>query len=452
MRPRFLLLLLLAGCGSSQELEYDLEPIVLARAPVQVGGPDLGGLWATVATPSGLEPLLVDTSFPYNSLAQGSCPGTQGWSYTGQISVHGTNSGNPLRAVFANLGLFDICPGASGSPSLQPFGVVGGSLLANFAAGLVFPRAVDDASDPPQLTLWPGFPGSDDDLAEDGYAVLHFNLRGSFSVAQGDGEASITLPNSRVVLSACAAANPFATTDPRQVCATGQTNVLASGQDLMLAVGTGEGPLVLSQAAWSRIAAGLGLAADAGTPGDLYTPYSAAPTQANFVSLPSLALLQGITDSSWLGPCADLARARRVEWVLANQAQTNPADRANQSCFEPCDVSSGESVATHAYLELDGALVTAVVPDTSDLILSLNADVAAQPHVDGLIGAATLAGTGIWIDYAAQPQGRVVAGCLAGETRATCFAAGSCQNLAQGQQAFCFGQSWQRSAPLCNTP
>lgn len=444
MRRLACLLLALSACGSDQSFEHDLEPIVLARAPVQVGGPSLGGLLAMVGTPNGLAPLLIDTGFPYSSLASAGCPGPPGWAYSGRIELHGVDAGNPLRAVFDNVGLFDICPGASGDPSAQTFGVLGGALLANFATGLVFPRAEADA---PTMTLWSGFPGSDDQLAEDGYAVLHFSLRGSYSVAQNDGEASLSLPNSRVVLAACAGATPFHTTDPRQTCAPGETRVRASGQDLMLALGTGEGPLVLSQSAWNRIAGDLGLPADAGTPGPLYTPYSAQPTAASFVSLPTLALLQGVTDTSWLGPCAELARAHRIEWVLANQD--------SGACFERCDAGGGNPASTRAYLELGApaGLVAAVVPDTSDLVLSLNADVAAQPHVDGIVGAATLLGVGLRIDYAAQPGGRVVASCLDGETRDTCFAAPVCPSLSQDQSRHrCFGQLWQRTAPACTSP
>jgi hypothetical protein len=49
--------------------------------------------------------------------------------------------------------------------------------------------------------------------------------------------------------------------------------------------------------------------ADAGTAGDLYTPFATAATPDRFVDLPRLAIFQGTTDRSWLGACAELARA-----------------------------------------------------------------------------------------------------------------------------------------------
>jgi hypothetical protein len=339
-RGWLVLSLVLIGCGADQSLEHDLFPISLARAPVQPGGPKLGGLLAQVDTPTGLGSLLVDTAFPYNSLARGGCPAAPGWTYAGRMQIHdGYSPSAPLRADFDNIGLFDRCPGPSGDPAIQPVGVLAGPLLANFSTEIVLPAQEGPAT----LTLWPGFPGSDDQLAENGQVVLRFEPRNSFTAAQSGGEATLTLPNARVVLAACAAPQAFARTDPASTCKRGETSARASGADLMLAVGTGEGPTILTQSAWARVAGALGVAADAGTPGSLYTPFNVAPEpNALFVSVPRLALLQGVTDSSWLGPCAELARARRIEWTLANQA--------NGSCFQPCDVSDDHAITTRGYV------------------------------------------------------------------------------------------------------
>jgi hypothetical protein len=363
-----------------------------------------------------------------------------GWTYTGSMDVRdGWNPAAPLRASFSNVGLFDICPGFVGDSATQPAGVLGGPLLANFSVGLALPR---DAAQPALMTLWPSFPGTDDQLAVDGLAALHFNPRGSASAGQVGGEASLTLPNSRVVLAACAAPRPFATTEAQETCAHGEVALKASGQDLMLAVGTGEGPLILSDLAWGRVAAQLGVAADAGTAGELYTPFATSATPALYVDVPRLALLQGTTDSSWLGACTELARARRIEWVLANQD--------SGACFQPCDASGGSSVSTRAYLELGGSLRVAVVSDTSEVIRSLNADVPSQVQVDGIVGAGTLAGTRLRLDYLSQPTGRVLAACEAGATRETCWTAPSCPPLsANGQTLTCFAQTVPVSAQVC---
>ena len=444
MRFRNLLpLLLFAACGSDQVLTYDLEPIEVLRAPTQPGGPALGGLWAKVTTPNGIAPLLVDSAYPLNSLAQGGCPATPGWTYTGDIELRAGNATAPVRAWFRHVGLFDICPGSTGDAANQAVGVIGGPLLTSFAVGLNLPRSPDTAA---TMTLWSGFPGSDDQLVQNGYAPLHFVARGGASIAQGSGEASVTLPSARIVLSACAAPRAFSTSEPVETCLAGEVATRASGQDLMLALGTGEGPLILSQSAWNRIAAQLGMASDAGTAGDLYTPFSTASTPTHFLTLPRLAIFQGTSDSNWNGACIELARARRIEWALANQA--------SGACFQKCDVSSGKAVDSRSYIELGPALDLAVVSDSSDLLRSLNVDSPPNPQVDGIIGAATLAGTRLRLDYPAQPEGRVIADCEPDpkSTREQCWTAPSCQAgwPANAKGHSCFGQPqplWPRVCP-----
>jgi len=440
MRRSSLLLLVLAGCSSEQVLEHDLEPIALARAPVEPGGATSGGLLAQVSTVAGLEPLLVDSGFPLDSLARNGCasPVAPGWTYSGTLDVRdGVATGAPVRASFRNVGLFDLCPGPSGDATIQAAGVLGGPLLANFIVGLELPR---DATSPASMTLWPSLPGSDDQLAEAGFAILHFDHRGSVSIAQGTGEASLTLPSTRVAVAACAAPRAFATTEAQETCARGEVALKASGQELMLAVGTGEGPLILSESAWQRVAAQLGVAAAAGTAGDLYTPFSTSATAARWVDLPRLALFQGTTDSTWLGACTELARARRIEWALANQA--------SGVCFQPCDASGSSAVATRPYLELGGSLRVAVVSDSSDLIRSINADVPPWPEIDGIVGAGTLAGTSLRLDYLGTPTGRVIAVCEADSTRDRCWAAPSCAGAsAKGQN--CFGLTAAGDTTIC---
>ena len=73
MRRRLFILLLLAACGSDQVFEHDLEPIQLSRAPIEPGGAMMGGLLAAVSTVAGIEPLLVDTAFPIDSLGRAGC-------------------------------------------------------------------------------------------------------------------------------------------------------------------------------------------------------------------------------------------------------------------------------------------------------------------------------------------------------------------------------------------
>jgi hypothetical protein len=434
-------MLLLDSCGEDQSLTYDLESIQLARAPVTPGSAATGGLLANVSTSAGIQPLLVDSTYPLNSLAPGGCVGggTPGWTYTGNMDLRDGSAAAPVRASFDHVGLFDICPGPTGDAATQPAGVMGGPLLSSFAVGFVLPRGTDQ---PATMTLWPGFPGSDERLAQDGFVSLRFNLRGGGTAGQGSGEASLTLPDTRIVLAACAVPRAFSTTEPRETCAHGEVALRASGQDLTLAVGTGEGPLILSQSAWQRIAAIMGMANDAGTAGDLYTPFSTAPTPAHFLTVPRLAVFQdGTTDSNWLGPCTELARARRVEWALANQAAG--------ACFQPCDASGGRAVTTHAYLELGGAIDLAVISETSEIIRSINVDSPPNPQVDGIIGAGTLAGTRVRLDYTSKPQRRVIAACEDGSERDQCWTAPSCPGLSANGKTLCFGQTVPTWPPAC---
>ena len=443
MRRYPFFLLLLASCGSDQSLVYDLEPIQLSRAPLTPGGQATGGLLAKIATSAGIQPLLVDSAYPINSLAPSGCVGggTPGWTYTGNMDLRDGSAAAVVRASFRNVGLFDLCPGLTGDAATQPAGVLGGPLLANFSVGFVLPRGA--SADPPTtMTLWPAFPGSDALLAQNGFVSVHFNLRGAASAAQGYGEASLSLPNSRIVLAACAAPRVFATTEALETCARGEVALKASGHDLMLAIGTGEGPLILSQSAWQHVAAQLGIASDAGNAGDLYTPFSTTPTPAHFLTVPRLAVFQGTTDSGWSGPCAELARARRVEWVLANQAAG--------ACFQPCDANGSQAVTTHPYFELGGPLDLAVISETSDLMRSLNVDTPPNPQIDGMIGAGTLAGTRLRLDYPAHPQGRVIVACEDGSTRDQCWTAPSCPGWpANTQNHTCFGQEPHAWAPVC---
>ena len=199
MRRYPIFILLLASCGSDQWFAYDLEPIELARAPIAPGGATLGGLLANVATSAGIQPLLVDSAYPINSFAPAGCAGggTPGWTYTGNFDLRDGSTAAVVRASFDNIGLFDLCPGPTGDATTQPAGVMGGSLLANFSVGFVFPRS---ASLLATMTLWPSFPGSDDRLGQNGFVSLDFNLRGGATAGQGTGEASLSLPNSRIVL------------------------------------------------------------------------------------------------------------------------------------------------------------------------------------------------------------------------------------------------------------
>jgi hypothetical protein len=349
-----------------------------------------------------------------------------------------SNTGAPLRAGFRGVTLFDLCAGAVGDANTQVAGVLGGDILRNFSVAFALPRV---PAKPATMTIYSNLPASDSDLAANGYAVMRFGLRGSTAAATASGNGLPGLPSSRVMMRVCANPPAFSPGGPAQTCKTGDVELQASGTNLLLALSTGHGPLVLSASAWQRLGGQVPAPLGAGELA-LYSPLAADPIPAHWVTVSRLALVDGDSGDAWPGACAELARGRRIEWTLANQN--------NGGCFQPCDVSGGVAWPAAAYLEIGSDLPAAVVSDTSDLISNLNEDFPSGAQVDGVIGAETLAGTSFEIDYVSQPQGRWVAACDPGTDRQTCWAAPRCYGLSgSGQTHMCFGLPPLGRAPTC---
>ena len=198
---------------------------------------------------------------------------------------------------------------------------------------------------------------------------------------------------------------------------------------------------MLSASAWQRLGGQVPAPLGQGEP-PLFSPLLIDPVPAHWVTVSRLALVDGDSGDAWPGACAELARARRIEWTLANQEQG--------ACFQPCDVSGGVALPAAAYMEKGSDLLAAVVSDTSDLIASFNQDFPLGAQVDGVIGTETLSGTKIEIDYVSQPQGRLVAVCEDGADRQNCWAAPRCLALSSaGQSHMCFGLPPRGLAPVC---
>ncbi|HJX63126.1 MAG TPA: hypothetical protein VJ860_04150 [Polyangia bacterium] len=438
------LVVTLAGCSQGPVFKYDSRPIELQRAPTAPGGPALGATLAKVTLGSDTPLLLIDTGSLLSSLRRGVCPSPtpEPGTYTGDIQLlAASDTGAPLRASFRGVTLFDLCPGAVGDANTQAAGVVGGDILRNFSVALSLARIPRDPNQPTTMTIYSDLPASDSDLAANGYAVMRFGLRGNTAAATASGGGLPGLPSSRVMLRACANPPAFAPNGPAQVCKTGEVEVQASGTNLLLALSTGHGPLVLSADAWQRMGGQSPTPLGAGEPG-LYSPLVTDPIAAHWVTVSRLALVDGDSGDAWPGACAELARGRRIEWTLANQN--------NGGCFQPCDVSGGVALPAAAYLEIGSDLPAAIVSDTSDLIGNFNEDFPSGAQVDGLIGAETLAGIRFEIDYVSQPQGRWVAACEPGVDRQTCWAAPRCYGLSgSGQTHMCFGLPPLGRAPTC---
>jgi hypothetical protein len=441
MRRYPFFLLLLASCGSDQSFVYDLDPIQLARAPITPGGAATGGLLANVTTSAGIQPLLVDSAYPINSLAPAGCAGggTPGWTYTGNMDLRDASAAAVVRASFDNVGLFDLCPGPTGDAATQPAGVMGGPLLANFSVGFVFPRS---AELPATMTLWPAFPGSDDRLGARRLRVPAFQSarwrlrrsrqRRSLADAAQLSHRAGGLRGAARFFHDRAAGNlrPAARSRSRPA---GRISRWPSAPAKVRSFSANP------PGAHRRAA---GMASDAGTAGDLYTPFSTAPIPRALSDRAKARGFQGTTDTHLDGPCTELARARRIEWALANQDQG--------ACFQPCDASGGQALATHPYLELGGAARPRGHQRNQ------------RPHPLAQRGHATqsagrwhhrrghLGGNALRLDYTSQPQGRVIATCEDGSTRDQCWTP---QLLGDGRtQARLLRTTWAPQsgwAPVC---
>ncbi len=442
MNARFLAMIVVcwgtaASCGDDPSYEYDSQPISLARAPAGT----LGATLAKVMVGSDRPLLLVDTGYPLSALHRGACPAatSEPTTYRGTIDLVGVaEQAEPVRARFRGITLFDICPGAVGGAETQPLGVLGGDVLSHFSMAFSLPRTADDKA---SMTIFDSLPAGDDDLAADGYAVIHFDLRGGGATATAAQASRASLPASRVVLRACGQPAAFSPEAEMQTCAKGEMEVKSSGANLLLMLSTGHGPMVLSASAWRR----LGGESDAPEPGEpmLHSPLVGEPIPAHWVSVSRLALVDGHSGDSWSGACAELARARRIEWTTAHLDQPG-------ACFQPCDVSGKKALPAAAYWEIGSDLPAAVVSDTSDLIAGLNRDFPSAPQVDGIIGAGTMAGVSFEIDYVSRPS-RLVVSCQPGADRQTCWAPTRCEGLGSGDEPrACFGLPDRGYAPPCS--
>jgi hypothetical protein len=424
------------SCADSPSFEYDSQPILLRDNTVP------GATLAKVAVGSEASLLLVDTGYPLSALRRGPCPAAtpEPGTYRGDIDlVSVVDQGNPVRARFHGITLFDICPGAVGDVDTQPGGVLGGDVLSNFSMAFSLPRA-SDTKTAASMTIFDSLPAGDDDLTANGYSVIHFNLRGGGATSTDSQASRPRLPSSRVVLRTCGQPEAFSLEMPMQTCGEGQVEVKSSGTNLLLMLSTGHGPLVLSANAWRRLS-GQDASPQAGEP-MLHSPLVSAPIPAHWATVSRLALVDGDSGDAWHGACAELARARRIEWTTAHLDQPD-------ACFQPCDVSGKKALPAVAYLELGSDLAAAVVSDTSDLIRGLNSDFPSAPQVDGIIGAGTLAGTSFEIDYISQPA-RFVTSCQSGVDRQTCWAPARCVGLGSNDRPrACFGLPNRRYAPAC---
>ena len=154
--------------------------------------------------------------------------------------------------------------------------------------------------------------------------------------------------------------------------------------------------------------------------------------------------------SSDPGPCVELARARRIEWVAYRQAMF-----PEQSiCVERCDTDPNDpskALNSAAYIEIGGEtgneIPVAILKDTDPYLEGLRADIRPEgPELDGIIGAGVLAHTRVEIDYRSSGM-RAIFSCDGETDRQLCWTGARCPRLPDHiQQHACF------NLPLAGLP
>jgi hypothetical protein len=193
------------------------------------------------------------------------------------------------------------------------------------------------------------------------------------------------------------------------------------------------------------------------TPGVLYIAEANPPLNVSWTTLPEAAHIalvnQEASNANDPGPCVELARARRIEWVAYRQA--NYADMA--VCVQPCDTDPNEpdkAQNSAAYIEVGGdaanPIPVAIIADTDPYFEGLRADIRPEgPELDGIIGAGVLGKTRVEIDYRSSSN-RAIFSCDGEPNRQICWTGARCPRLPDtSTQHACFNLPLARLPQMC---
>ncbi len=457
--------LLVVGCTQTHTsfLPYPI--------PLELAGGAGGGLLGRASVGGGATPfpVVVDTGTILTTFDDGS-GGVR--ALTSDVVLYGVDGlGNAIpRLTITDVQLFEGPLGLAGvgSAATAVGGVIGGDNLSRFAVGFDYRGAA------PTMTLNENLTQCDCELApsctrqDQCFAVLPFTLAGGQDTTlQGQtritiGQDQYSYPPTRVLLDACLEPlpDPVATTacvQPGGTC-PGHPAYVPSGVDVKLVVASGFPGVALSANAYDRLR-GAGAAAellagplttlhlvDPADEGPVGAGVQVATTTLGRPPSPStgdlgaspLALVSG--KEAFFGPCASLARSRRIRraYTAVTAAdvacETSPKGQcAGEHCClidlsrpcwgagydyayecqqttnaSTCNDSSPDTAAP-AVVELEAPLPIYVMPDVTPLLVGINADVRpTQATVDGVIGTAALAELVATVDY---PSSRFIAQC-----------------------------------------
>jgi hypothetical protein len=341
---------------------------------------------------------------------------------------------NDVQLFLAPLGAVGI-----GGDLFAPNGVIGGDNLGRFAV------ALDPRAPVPLVTLLPSVTTCSCDLAD--------ACQATFGVALGGGAQSIAIgdtlypyPATRVIIDACLepVRDPVSREEPCVVDGGPlQPGYATSGVDVRLVIATGFPGLALASGAYDRLrGAGAAAAARAQLPVEVRFPGRGAVETAGQATLggPDAAALALVSREIFFGPCAELARSRRMrryppgitptdanllKEITCTDKQSDPTYlaccdqkgcklRSSSGTTSICDDTDPAARAA-AVVELAGPIPIAVLEEGTPYLRAVNEDLRPAistanppPVVEGVLGMEVLRRLVATVDY---PGRRLIARC-----------------------------------------
>jgi hypothetical protein len=385
----------LAACASPT-VEFDSQPIFVRRelsAATELGAPAVLVAQVVLTTIGGNSgaasvglphPVVVDTAAPVTLLPLGA-------DSTARALVDGrlvrADRPSVTRLILGGISVFngDVL---AADPATQRVGlgtttevrgVLGVDVLGRFAVRFEY-------GDPsPAITLFPNNPLTDEELENAGQAVFRAAPAGGglFFVDEGPrGTSRVSIGATRVVLQACV--EPGRLDDPDG----------CPGTDMTFVVGTGFGPVVLTDEAVQRLR-GAAPASHDGTLAQLGLTVPASP-----MALSELVIVDDRDPA--LGPCGELAVRRGL--LKEGLTGVNDAVACGQSeCSGNDCVNRKNNSVLAATIRVAGETTAAAVSETRAPLEGLRAEIRPRfPEIDGILGGAFLRRFVFEFDYPNQ--------------------------------------------------
>ena len=463
-RAALIVALAVAGCT---ETHWTALPYPI---PLTLSG-DGGGLLGAGSffTDPTILPTIVDTGTVLTTYDDGS---NTTKAPTGEFTIFGVSGGVDIpRMHITDVQFFEAPLGSIGvgDGATKVGAIFAGDNLSRFAASFDYRGAT------PSMTLManlqpcscefqpqPGAPQCATGVPFDCSADISFSLQGGQNGALQSqtrvivGNNQYTYPPTRVLVDTCV--EPFP--DPLTTVVPGNTDYaicstesavcpsapyMPSGVDARMLIASGFPGLALSAGAYDRLR-GAGAAeallngstvmlhlpdsADGSGVAAALTTLGAAPTEEN----PGAAALALVSHEYYFGPCALVARSRRIRRANTVAAEKTPCllgpqhecEQGGQMQPDPystacknstggntkCDDNSADT-PTPAVIELAATIPVYVLSDISPLFLGINADVRpSDATVEGVIGTEVLQRLVTTVDY---PGNRFVARCASND-------------------------------------